>query len=137
MTQIEKAKSDAFEVINIYPQLEADINEAYEMMLDEIEAGESEDNEVGHFYSRISDLIISSMRTRSCEKYKKAQELMNTKNIEVTDMDWQSDQYPEFEDSSILEANWKDSGKALTDDEIDKLNEDSQFVYEELQSFLY
>lgn len=137
MTQIEKAKSDAFEVINIYPQLEADINEAYEMMLDEIEAGESEDNEVGHFYSRISDLIISSMRTRSCEKYKKAQELMNTKNIEVTDMDWQSDQYPEFEDSSILEANWKDSGKALTDDEIDKLNEDSQFVYEKLQSFLY
>lgn len=62
---------------------------------------------------------------------------MNTKNIEVTDMDWQSDQYPEFEDSSILEANWKDSGKALTYDEIDKLNEDSQFVYEELQSFLY
>jgi hypothetical protein len=52
-------------------------------------------------------------------------------------MDWQSDQYPEFEDSSILEANWKDSGKALTDDELDKLNEDSQFVYEELQSFLY
>jgi hypothetical protein len=137
MTQIEKAKSDAFEVINIYPQLEADINEAYEMMLDEIEAGESEDNEVGHFYSRISDLIISSTRTRSWENYKKAQELVNTKNIEVTDMDWQSDQYPEFEDSSILEANWKDSGKALTDDEIDKLNEDSQFVYEELQSFLY
>ena len=62
---------------------------------------------------------------------------MNTKNIEVTEMDWQSDQYPEFEDSSILEANWKDSGKALTYDEIDKLNEDSQFVYEELQSFLY
>jgi len=62
---------------------------------------------------------------------------MNTKNIEVTDMDWQSDQYPEFEDSSIIEANWKDSGKALTDDELDKLNEDSQFVYEELQSFLY
>jgi hypothetical protein len=137
MTQIEKAKSDAFEVINIYPQLEADINEAYEMMLDEIEAGESEDNEVGHFYSRISDLIISSMRTHSWENCKGAQELMNTKNIEVTDMDWQSDQYPEFEDSSILEANWKDSGKALTDDEIDKLNEDSQFVYEELQSFLY
>ena len=62
MTQIEKAKSDAFEVINIYPQLEADINEAYEMMLDEIEAGESEDNEVGHFYSRISDLIETTLQ---------------------------------------------------------------------------
>ena len=137
MTQIEKAKSDAFEVTTIYPALQADITEAYEMMLDEIEAGESEDNEVEHFYSRISALIISSTRTRSWENYKKAQELMDTKNIEVTDMDWQSDQYPEFEDSSILEANWKDSGKALTYDEIDKLNEDSQFVYEELQSFLY
>ena len=62
MTQIEKAKSDAFEVINIYPQLEADINEAYEMMLDEIEAGESEDNEVEHFYSRVSNLIESAVQ---------------------------------------------------------------------------
>lgn len=57
MTQIEKAKSDAFEVINSYPQLQADINEAYEIMLDEIEAGESEDNEIDHFYSRVSDLM--------------------------------------------------------------------------------
>ena len=62
---------------------------------------------------------------------------MNTKNIEVTDMDWQSDQYPEFEDSSIIEANWKDSGKSLTDEEIEAVNEDSQFVYESLQDFIH
>jgi hypothetical protein len=62
MTQIEKAKSDAFEAINNYPQLEADINEAYEMMIDEIETGESEDNEVHHFYSRVTDLIESAFQ---------------------------------------------------------------------------
>lgn len=62
MNQIEKAKSDAFEAINNYPQLEADINEAYEMMIDEIEDGESEDNEIEHFYSRLSDIIESAFQ---------------------------------------------------------------------------
>jgi hypothetical protein len=32
------------------------------MMIDEIEAGESEDNEVHHFYSRVSDLIESAFQ---------------------------------------------------------------------------
>jgi hypothetical protein len=52
-------------------------------------------------------------------------------------MDWWPNQYPEFEDSSIIEANWKDSGKSLTDEEIEAVNEDSQFVYESLQDFIH
>jgi len=59
------------------------------------------------------------------------------KNIQVTDMDWWPNQYPEYEDSSIIEANWKDSGKSLTDEEIEAVNEDSQFVYESLQDFIH
>jgi len=52
-------------------------------------------------------------------------------------MDWQSDQYPEFEDSFIIEAEFKDTGVKLTEEEVEELNDDSQFVYEELQGFLH
>jgi hypothetical protein len=62
---------------------------------------------------------------------------INFKNITVIDMDWDSNQYPEFEDSFIIEAEFKDTGVRLTDEELDKVNDDSQFVYEELQNFLH
>ena len=62
MTELEKVKSDAFEAINNYPQCEGDIHEAYEMMMDEIQDGESEDNEIEHFYSRLSDIIETAVR---------------------------------------------------------------------------
>jgi hypothetical protein len=59
------------------------------------------------------------------------------KNITVIDMDWDNTQYPEFEDSSIIEAEFKDTGVALTDEELDELNDSGDFVYEQLQNFLY
>ena len=62
MTELEKVKSDAFEAINNYPQCEGDIHEAYEMMMGEIQDGESEDNEIEHFYSRLSDIIETAVR---------------------------------------------------------------------------
>ena len=62
MTELEKVKSDAFEAINNYPQCEGDIHEAYEMMMGEIQDGESEDNEIEHFYSRLSDIIESAFQ---------------------------------------------------------------------------
>jgi len=52
-------------------------------------------------------------------------------------MDWDNTQYPEFEDSSIIEAEFKDTGVALTDEELDELNDSGDFVYEQLQNFLY
>ncbi len=52
-------------------------------------------------------------------------------------MDWQSNQYPEFEDSYVIEAEFKDTGVELTDEELDEVNDNSDFVYEELQSFLH
>jgi hypothetical protein len=59
------------------------------------------------------------------------------KNVTVTDMDWHSNQYPEFEDSFIISAEFKDTGLELNDEQLDELNNDSDFVYEELQNFLY
>lgn len=59
------------------------------------------------------------------------------KNVTVVSMDWEYDQYPEFEDSFIIEAEFKDTGVALNDEQVDELNNDSDFVYEELQNFLH
>ncbi len=63
--------------------------------------------------------------------------MINLKNVTVLDMDWQSNQYPEFEDSYVIEAEFKDTGVELTDEELDEVNNNSDFVYEELQSFLH
>jgi hypothetical protein len=62
---------------------------------------------------------------------------INFKNVTVTDMDWDSKQYPEFEDSFIISAEFKDTGSELNDEQLDEVNSDSSFVYEELQNFLY
>ena len=59
------------------------------------------------------------------------------KNVTVVSMDWEYDQYPEFEDSFIIEAEFKDTGLELNDEQLDEVNSDSSFVYEELQNFLY
>ena len=63
MNNLQKVKSDAFEAINNCPQCEGDIHEAYEMMMGEIQDGESEDNEIEHFYSRLSDIISDIIET--------------------------------------------------------------------------
>jgi hypothetical protein len=38
--------------------------------------------------------------------------------------------YPDFCDSYIESAYWKDTGNELTEEELDWLNDDSQFVYD-------
>ena len=62
---------------------------------------------------------------------------MNTKNITVIDMDINTHDYPEFTDSFIVEAEWKDTGVELTEAEVDTLNDDNDFVYDAVQDFLY
>ena len=52
-------------------------------------------------------------------------------------MGWEPDQYPEFEDTFIIEAEFKDTGIELTDEQVEELNDNSDFVYEELQNFLH
>lgn len=44
--------------------------------------------------------------------------------------------YPDFCDAYISAASWED-GTELTDDELDKLNEDRDYVYEKLMDYLY
>jgi hypothetical protein len=62
---------------------------------------------------------------------------INTNDVCDVEIDYDPTQYPEFEDSSIISATWKDSKKELTDDELDTLNEDSEFVYESVQDSIY
>ena len=62
---------------------------------------------------------------------------MNTKNITVIDMDVNMQDYPEFADSFIIEAEWKDTGTELTEAEVDTLNDDSDYVYDAVQDFIH
>jgi len=43
--------------------------------------------------------------------------------------------YPDFCDAFIASADY--DGVEMTDEQLDKLNEDSDFVYEAVQNFLY
>lgn len=49
--------------------------------------------------------------------------------IEIDDMEINTSDYPDFCDSFILSANWIDTGKELTDDELDELNTDAELIY--------
>lgn len=62
---------------------------------------------------------------------------INTDDICDVEIDYDPQQYPEFEDSCIISATWIGSKKELTDDELDALNEDSEFVYECVQDIIY
>ena len=43
--------------------------------------------------------------------------------------------YPEFCDAFIVSADY--DGEPMTDDQIDKLNEDSDLVYTKIEDFLF
>ena len=43
--------------------------------------------------------------------------------------------YPDFCDAFIVSADY--DGEPMSDDQIDKLNEDSDFVYTQIEEFLY
>ena len=58
MTELEKVKFDAFEAISKYPHLEEAINDAYELMIDEINDGGSEDKEIESFYNWIEEVTL-------------------------------------------------------------------------------
>jgi len=46
--------------------------------------------------------------------------------------------YPDFCDAYIDSAVWKDSGKDLTDEELDELNdEEREFVYEQVWDSIF
>ena len=54
-------------------------------------------------------------------------------NIEFDGIDWED--YPDFVDAYIVSADYQ--GIPLTDDQIEELNEFSEFVYEKLQAKLF
>jgi hypothetical protein len=62
---------------------------------------------------------------------------IDTNLVENLEFDYNQTQYPEYEDSCIISASWKNTGKDLTDEELEVLNDDSDFVYESLQDHIY
>ena len=62
---------------------------------------------------------------------------IDTNLVENLEFDYNQKQYPEYEDSCIISASWKNTGKELSDEELETLNEDSEFVYESLQDHIY
>jgi len=47
----------------------------------------------------------------------------------------QFNDYPEFTDAFIDTANYE--GRKMTNAELDEINEDSEYVYQELMKYLY
>jgi len=80
-------------------------------------------------------MSLSKEAQQTFERLKKVE--IDTNNIRVVDVDYNPKQYPEFEDSYIISATWIDTGEELTDEELDTLNEDTEFVYEALQDHIY
>ena len=54
-------------------------------------------------------------------------------DIEIDGIDTRD--YPDFCDAFILEASYK--GREMTDEELEALNEDSDFVYDKVMEHLY
>ena len=54
-------------------------------------------------------------------------------NIEVDGIDTKD--YPDFCDAFIASADY--DGKPMTDEQLEKLNEDSDFVYQKVQELLF
>tara|TARA_R110002124_G_scaffold107950_2_gene260545 strand:+ start:215 stop:451 length:237 start_codon:yes stop_codon:yes gene_type:complete len=65
-------------------------------------------------------------------KNKKIMDYKKIDNIEVDGIDFKD--YPDFCDAYIVSADY--DGVPMTDDQLDKLNEDGDYVYEHIMDYL-
>jgi hypothetical protein len=56
-------------------------------------------------------------------------------SVTVQDIDFKD--YPDFCDAFIESASWEDTGEALTDDELDQVNEDGELRWDAVHSAIY
>jgi|SaaInl4_200m_RNA_FD_contig_101_165145_length_1063_multi_4_in_0_out_0_2 hypothetical protein len=56
-------------------------------------------------------------------------------DVEVNGIDERD--YPDYVDAFIADARWRDSGEHLTDHELDELNSEYDFVYDEVMKVLH
>lgn len=54
--------------------------------------------------------------------------MKNMTDVELDGIDYRD--YPDFCNAFICSATWKDSLKELTDNELDQLNDERDFVYD-------
>jgi hypothetical protein len=56
-------------------------------------------------------------------------------SVTVQDIDFKD--YPDFCDAYIESAVWEDTGEALTEDELDQVNEDGELRWDAVHSAIY
>jgi hypothetical protein len=56
-------------------------------------------------------------------------------SVTVQDIDFKD--YPDFCDAFIESASWEDTGEALTDDELDQVNDDGELRWDAVHSAIY
>ena len=61
-------------------------------------------------------------------------DVRNVTRVELDDVD--SSDHPDYADAHISSAAWKDSGKPLTDAELEELNKNSDFVYDQISDHM-
>lgn len=54
-------------------------------------------------------------------------------NVEIDGID--GNDYPDFSDAFISNADY--NGRKMTEEELNAINEDSQFVFEQVESYLF
>ena len=54
-------------------------------------------------------------------------------NVEIEGIDWTD--YPKFCDAYICSADY--DGEPMTDDQLDELNEDAEFVHQQVEKHLF
>jgi hypothetical protein len=74
-----------------------------------------------------------NLGSRSSQK--KSLDTKNICNIEFDGVDHRDS--PDYSDAFIFAAEWCDTGEALTEEELDELNDDFDFVHDALYDYLY
>ena len=86
-----------------------------------------------NFYQGFSESYDSSLNERDEDAGEREIELKKIDNIKFDQIDF--DDYPDFCDAYIISADM--NGKAMSEEELNALNEDSEFVHEKLMDYLY
>ncbi len=92
-------------------------------------------------YKRIGQEVVFETRVDWAQRgmiddellYKRVMDYKLIENIEIDGIDTKD--YPDFCDAFIASADY--DGKEMTEEQLDELNEDSEFVYECVQNHLF
>jgi hypothetical protein len=82
---------------------------------------------------KIAGLLREDIDLTDTPEFSRELDLKKVSNIEFDGID--PSDYPDFVDAHIISADY--NGRPMTDDEIEELNQHSDFVYDALMDYLY